>query len=1672
MGRRLSVLLPLAGALLALALVIGFPQLGGVLAPARAQVVLTLTVSASPNPLNTGTGNFSTVTVTATDPFSQPVSGVQIQLTSSRPTEDTITAVNATTNASGQATFQVSSRTVGTSTLTASDTPPFFFGNTTLTVQTQVSTPQSTITTALGNLLINTTRQITVTARDSSNNPLQGQYVELTVSPSGATLIPTSNFTAINGEATFNFSSGTPGNYTVSATVAGVSIGSVVINVTGVNQSASTVALSPSTVLVGQAANVLVTVTDTGGQPVVGAPVNLVSSRPGNDTVSPSSATTNASGQASFTVTSNAAGTSILTAIVNGIPLTNTATLIVRQVSPTNSSVTVTPPSVFMGETRTVTVNVRDLGNTPIQGVLVTLTSNRGAIDTITPVSPTTDVNGNATFNVTSNTPGTATLTAVANSVTITPSATLQVTQIAPAASTISPTIANVVIGSPLTVTVTVVDTAGVPVSGAQVTLSASLGFSGSLGGTVTTSGTGVANFTVTPTAAGSYTISATAVKNTNIQTLTGTLTLNAVTLSSSFSTMNVSPASVAVNVNSTVTVTAVDNNGLPVQGANVTLTGVSSITPASAVTNASGQAVFSATNNTAGTFTLTANITKGSSSATVTGSLTVTDISSTLSTVQISPTTKTVVGVPRTVTVIVRNTLNQLLPGVLVSLSGSPSGLTFSAPTTSDASGVATFTVMPTATGLYTITATAGSVTISNTVGLIVLQVDPNLTTVTVSPTTVPVSVPATVTVTVRDTANDLVPNVPVSLTAPGLTISPAGAFSNASGVATFTVTRTTTPGGTFTINATANSIAINNTATLLVTSINSGSPSSVSVSPASVFVGVPATVTVTVFDTSSNPVVGVPVTISSTPAGITGSGTTGAGGVANITVSTTTPGTYTIQATAGATTLTQTASLTVNGVSGSFSTFTVSPTSVFAGTPATVTVNVKDTANNSVPAGVPVTITSSPAGITGSGTTNASGVATITVSTTTPGAYTLQATAGGTPITSTAPVLTVNGISNILSTISIVPNTITVGGSTTVTVTVKDTANQNVSGATVILSSNRPSNDTITPLSATTNASGQATFTVISNAVGTSTLSYTANSISISNTGTLTVVAGPDLGVTKTSSGTFSVNAQGTFQIAVTNLGGPVNPGSTITVTDTLPATMNYVSASGPGFSCSFAAPTVTCTRTTGMNTSETATINLEVIPTLAGSVTNTVTVSLSGQTDTNSANNSASHTVVVQPPTPQTISPTFSTVTVSPTSVPADNVSAVNVLVNVRNTSNQPVNGAQVSLLAVPNTGLTILAAPTLNSDINGNVAFAVRSSVPQTVNFSVSITAANNVLLTGLPPVTFTLGAAATPTPSGTPTPGGPLVISETNSTVISNFNSIPADNQTVATITVTLRSTTNQPVPGKQVTLRVNPALATVLIQPTSGTTDANGVVSFSVRASAQGQATFSAEAVDDRVYILTQTATIQFTAPGTQPVPNPQAQQGQQAAQRPASTLTVPTGELEGRVVAFRLRVRTGPGLEFPVLGLLAFDTRVSIVGRNVRGTWYQIQIEGGTGWVSARWVRVSRAVRNRVPVVAAPGTSPILLPPSSATAGQGEGVGVVNTFLLRVRTGPGTQFQQIGLLREGTEIVIIGVSRDRRWYLFRTAEGTAWTSALFVRLKFVNGDRLPLLNADGTPVF
>ncbi len=1980
--RRIAFILLASSALLAFTLGIALPYLGFGAAQAHeeqpaasslpASSVVTINV-VGPGTLNTGATG--TVTVTALDGLSNPVSGVNITLTSNRPSDDVITPVSPTTDGSGQATFTISSKKVGSSTLTA--TNGFVSGTTSLSVITAVDAGTSTVSAPSGNLLVSTPRQITVTARDSSNNPLSNQFVEISSTP-GASITPANATTNASGEAVFTFLSSTTGSFTITAQIAGIAIAdNEVINVTTVGPG-STVVATPSTVLVGQNSTVTVTVIDTGGAPVVGTSVILSSSRPGNDTISGSPATTNGAGQATFTVTSNLEGASTLTAIANGIPIVSTATLTVKQVSATNSFITVSPPSVFIGQTRTVTVTVRDSSNAPLSGATVTLSSDRGPGDTISPSSATTDINGIATFSVSSLNPGTANLTAVANGITITPSAAIQFTTISPTLSSVTPTAIAAIKGVPVNITVNVRDTANVAVANAQVTITSTPSLPS--GSTISPSiaianGSGTASFTVTSSGIGNFTLSFVAQFGSNSQPLSATLSLAVREISNTLSSITPVPSTVAVNAPSVVTVTVKDTDGNPVDGATVTLTGASSITPSSAVTGPTGTATFTVSHNTYGVITLQATATKGTSSATFSTSLNVTGVSPTLSTASPSP-LQTVVNVPKLLTVTVRDTLGNLLSGVPVTFPSLPTGVTvLPASKNTNPSGVADFQVSANAAGSYLLGVQAGSTLLTPNVTLLVTQVSNTLSTVSPTSASFLVGSPtgATITVTVRDTSNQLVEGVPVSLSSSpgGPSFSPLAMFSNTNGEATFTVTSSTP--GTFTLSATANTITLSQTVALEVIGISAGN-STVAVSPAAVFIGMPATVTVTVKDTNNNSVpAGIPVTLNSSPsAGVTitpASTTTNSSGVATFTVTSANAGTLTLTATAGTTPLTP-ATLTVNGVnstanftlspttvfknapatitvavvdtssnpvpagvnvtlnaptgvtvspvtattgpggvatfsvssaivntysafsatvgsttitpttpislsvigvSGTNSTVTIAPTSVFIGAPATVTVTVRDTANNLVPAGVPVTLTSIPAAgvtISGSGTTNASGVATFTVisanpgtlsltaiadgvtitpsvsltvngisntanftlsptsvfknvnatvtvavvdtssnpvpagvnvtlnapsgvtvspstaptnssgvatfnvssanigtynaftatvgsttitpttpislsvigvsgtnstvavspsatfvggnatvsvsvrdtnnalvpagvpvslsatpgsisispatantdssgvatftvSSTTPGTYTLTATADGVSVTNSA-TLTVNGISATLSTVAASPMTIVTGSSSTVSVTVRDTGNNLVSGATVVLTSDRGSADTISPSSATTNVSGVATFTITSSTLGTATLSATANGVPISNTGTLNVVSGPDLALTKTSLGTFTVNTNSTFNLTVTNLGGPIaSSGTVITVTDNLPPGVNFVSASGPSFTCTASGTTVSCTRTSGMNASESATITLVVLPTASGLITNTANVTLTGATDTNPTNNAASVSTTVQPPTPQTISNTLSTMTLSTTSAPANGTTPIGVLVNVRNTTNQPVSGAQVTLQATPNTGLSILSAPTLNSDANGQVAFEVRSTVAQTVTLTVSISSANNVTL---PSQTVTFTASGAPTP----TPGAGGTISEANSTVVSNYNSIPADNQTAATVTVTLRDANNQPVAGKQVTLRANPALASVSIQPPSGTSDANGVVSFSVRASAQGQATFSAEAFDGRVFFITQTATIQFTAPGTQPVANPAApgtQTGTQvAAARPGQgTLTVPIGPLSGRVVAWRLRVRQGPGLSFPILGLLAYNTTVSIVARDARSTWYQIDLENGEkGWVSARWLRVSRNVVSQLPVVAAPGTSPIILLPAGITAQQNEGVGVVNTFLLRVRVGPGTQFRQIGLLSEGTEIVIIGVSRDRRWYLFRTAEGTAWTSALYVKLKFVNGPELPLLNPDGTPLF
>jgi uncharacterized repeat protein (TIGR01451 family) len=69
-------------------------------------------------------------------------------------------------------------------------------------------------------------------------------------------------------------------------------------------------------------------------------------------------------------------------------------------------------------------------------------------------------------------------------------------------------------------------------------------------------------------------------------------------------------------------------------------------------------------------------------------------------------------------------------------------------------------------------------------------------------------------------------------------------------------------------------------------------------------------------------------------------------------------------------------------------------------------------------------------------------------------------------------------------------------------------------------------------------------------------------------------------DLAITKSHAGNFTVGVNGVYTLSVTN-NGPSDATGTITVTDTLPAGLTYVSAVGTGWTCGAVGQTVTCTR-----------------------------------------------------------------------------------------------------------------------------------------------------------------------------------------------------------------------------------------------------------------------------------------------------------------------------------------------------------------------------------------------------------------------------------------------------------------------------------------------------------
>ncbi len=129
-------------------------------------------------------------------------------------------------------------------------------------------------------------------------------------------------------------------------------------------------------------------------------------------------------------------------------------------------------------------------------------------------------------------------------------------------------------------------------------------------------------------------------------------------------------------------------------------------------------------------------------------------------------------------------------------------------------------------------------------------------------------------------------------------------------------------------------------------------------------------------------------------------------------------------------------------------------------------------------------------------------------------------------------------------------------------------------------------------------------------------------------------------------------------------------------------------------------------------------------------------------------------------------------------------------------------------------------------------------------------------------------------------------------------------------------------------------------------------------------------------------------------------------------------------------VTASALRIRSGPGTTFSIIGMLY--QKDTVQGAEIQNDWVHITAsDNKTGWSHRSYLELV----DEIP------------PPASGTAYR------VDATVLNIRQGPGTTYSAIGSLKKGDVVTGLAVSADNQWAQIRKTEGniTGWSSLKYL---------------------
>ncbi|WP_172435810.1 Ig-like domain-containing protein [Sediminicola luteus] len=846
------------------------------------------------------------------------------------------------------------------------------------------------------------------------------------------------------------------------------------------------------------------------------------------------------------------------------------------------------------------------------------------------------------------------------------------------------------------------------------------------------------------------------------------------------------------------------------------------------------------------------------------------------------------------TITVLLRdasgNVINQAGVGVTFNVTGS--AVLSSATATTDASGVATITLTNTIEETVDVTATVDHDANGATAELAIVNGSPAQVAfsnapidVTGSGTEISATDGAatadgteteTITVQLRDASGNVINQAGVGVTfnvTGSAVLSSATATTNASGVATVTVTNTIEE--TVDVTATVDHDANGATAELAIVN---GSPAQVAFSNAPIDVTGSGTeisaadgaatadgtetetITVQLRDASGNVInqagVGVSFNVTGSAVLSSATATTDASGVATITVTNTIEETVDVTATVDHDANGATAELAiVNGspaqivfsnapidVTGSGTEISAADGAATAdGTETeTITVQLRDASGNVInQAGVGVTfnVTGSAVLSSATATTNASGVATITVTNTIEETVDVTATVDHDTNGATAELAIVNGspaqvafsnapidVTGSGTEISAADGAATADGTETETITVqlRDASGNVINQAGVGVTFNVTGSAVLSSATATTNASGVATITVTNTIEETVDVTATVDHDANGATAELAIVNGSPAQVAF-SNAPIDVTGSGT-EISAADGAATADGNETETITVQLrDASGNVINQAGVGVTFNVTGSAVLSSATATTDTSGVATI------TVTNTIEETVDVTATVDHDANGA--TAELAIVNGSPAQVAFSNAPIDVTGSGTEISAadgaataDGTETETITVQLRDASGNVINQAGVDV-TFNVTGSAVLSSATATTDASGVATITVTNTIEETVDVTATVDHDANGATAELAIVNGSPGQVAFS--------NAPIDVTGSGTEISAADGAATADGSETETITVQLRDASGNVINQAGVGVSFNVTGSAVLSSATT-TTDASGVATITV----------------------------------------------------------------------------------------------------------------------------------------------------------------------------------------------------------------------------------------------